>query len=100
MRITGISATKKEKIWVAQQEKDNSQRRKYIHMYRCLCVCVLCTMQPHLHSGKIHILQKKVQAEIELLSDHISYYSFHVLYLQSFIHTNIRKQQNYAVCYK
>jgi len=35
------------------------QIHTYVHVCVCVCVyCVLCTMQPHLHSGKIRILQK------------------------------------------
>jgi hypothetical protein len=69
IRSIGIQTVRKERVWIAVQEKDNFQGGKYIHT--CICVCVLYTVQPHLHSGKTFILQKKLHAETELLSDHI-----------------------------
>jgi len=93
IRSTGIPPVRKEKIWIAVQEEDSFQGSKYIYM--CVCVCVLYNATPS-SQWQNPYFTKKLQAEIELLNDHISYYSLHVLCLQSSIHTNISKQQNYA----
>ena len=35
MRVIGITTVKREKIWLALQDKKRSQGDKYIHMYMC-----------------------------------------------------------------
>jgi len=67
----------------------------YVHVRVRVCVCFVYNATPSSRWQNPHFT-KKLQAEIEWLSDHISCYSFHVLCLQSFIHTNICKQQNYS----
>jgi hypothetical protein len=88
IRSTRIPTVWKEKIWIAVQEEDSFQASKYIyihththtHTHMCVCVCVLHNATPPSQWQNAHFT-KKLQAEIELLSDHISYYSFHVLCL-------------------
>ena len=72
--------------------REGQLSRKKIHTYVHVFMCVrfVYNATPSSQWQNPHF-SKNIQAEIELLSDHISYHSIHVLYLQSFIHTNICK---------
>jgi hypothetical protein len=114
-KSSGNTTLLRRELWWGLQKFQLLRKRKYgLHYKRrtalkgantyictCVCVCVFCVQcDPIFTRAKSTFYKKNAQAEIELLSDHISYYSFHVLCLQSFIYTSIHQQQSYAVCYK
>jgi hypothetical protein len=80
IRSTGIPTVRKEKIWIAVQEEDSFQGSKHIYIHMCvyICVCVLYNATPS-SQWQNPYFTKELQAEIELLNDHISFCSAHGL---------------------